>query len=236
MKPILFITALFLSSCGIQNPSSQTVADESQYHIQVYDVPEGYISSIEYLLNEQFRSVSPKDGPRVGLAREMPGNKLSVIAPPSVHAGVTRLLNGLDPIPPVQNTNYRIRTWILTDSTDPSLITTPLPPNLSTLENELEKEGYKNLSLLDSFSKVCMVNNSSTTIGRYFFTRIALKKQGSQLVTDINIGTERENHFRASFETQLQVTPDQLLVFGSSDLLTKESPSRLIYVYQVSRL
>ena len=121
-------------------PTSDTPKPEAPDSVELrsYAIPSGYGDTMQSLLQRALRS---GDGP-VGRVTEGPGNTILVLAPASVQAGVTALVDSLPDAPAAERkpAAIELRYWLVKGESADGGATHSRPPQLAEALTAIEQQ------------------------------------------------------------------------------------------------
>lgn len=202
------LAAVGLASCA--QPATPTEPAPVEPELKTYDVPHDYGEEVWSLLSRTLGGKEPTG--RVALG---PGNKLVVVAPPGVQAGVGAFMRELQAMdtPPASAVPVTMTYWVVAGQPSEE---TRVPADLTEVKEALDHvagtQGPMEFALLE---RVQLTSRERTAHARGVVTEI---EQDATTVRDEIIADVELSAGRHYLNTQIKTKPGKLVVLGQTGL------------------
>jgi len=195
--------------------------------MRAYDTPPGRAAELASVLQRAMRGGG--DTPRIGNATALDGDRVVVVAPPGVHAGIEPLCAKMRDTGTLPATSVQISYWLVRADPAEATDTSALPALAETLTEVAEQTGPAIFSLTEKASLSSMLNAHARTHGlRAEFSQVATAHEGG-VVADLEIKLSRTPHMGGELHTRVAVAPGETVVVGQNGL-GDDDDARLFYV------
>jgi hypothetical protein len=206
-------TALLVVGCG----GAEGDGPSDHLELRNYQVPEIYQSEIRSTLQSVLRSRA--DEP-IGRVSELPGGKLAVLAPASVHEGIENLLKDFADAEGLAagRESISLDYWFL--------VGRPLNGNAGTglddrrisairpaLDRIREVDGPLEFRLIEKINLISMQGHSATAQGRFAQVHHRASAIGDAAVAEVTIQYFNHSH---RLESNITLEQDQILVLAQT--------------------
>jgi hypothetical protein len=228
---ILPCIALVLVACqarAVEEPPIEPAGvAEGDPVLRTYAVPAGRSEEVARVLRHALSQGA--DTPPRGTVNPLDDGRLVVLAPASVHEGISGLCEDLEDVGAAPGKpTIAISYWLVLADPTGSGVAETIPKQLApALEEITQQDGSAAFSLLESTRIASLANASGEAQGRYArIEQLAIVGEDG-IVADLDI----EADLGSKLKTRLSLTPGELVVLGHAGRqLPDRSEARLYYI------
>lgn len=216
----------------VAEPDASAPAAVSEEPImRTYEVPNGRAEELRSVLRTALSMGN--DHPPRGRVSRLDDNRIVVVAPPSIQAGVAELCRDFEgqearPAPITVGVDY----WIVKATPAPEGSAEELPGPLESVATEILRDGPAHLSLLEHLELSSTPHEWSHVEGRAARLRQRFSRYEDRLI--MNLQFEMSDS-PSKVETSVAVEPEKFLVLGHAGHRTDGPESTLYYVMRVNQ-